>query len=62
MKHLDPENHDNCIDMISSMNIGCIMISSHMESITSFNNKTCRLELNDSGVTNITINNLKYDE
>lgn len=55
LKHLDPENHDNCIDMISSMNIGCIMISSHMESITSFNNKTCRLELNDSGVTNITI-------
>lgn len=55
LKHLDPFNHDICIDMISSMNIGCIMISSHMESITSFNNKSCRLELNDSGITKITL-------
>lgn len=53
LKHLDPENHESCIEMISSMNIGCIMLSSHMESVASFNNKTCRLELNDSGITKI---------
>ena len=55
LKHLDPMNHDICIEKISSMNIGCIMLSSHMESICSFNNKTCKLELNDSGITKITL-------
>lgn len=54
LKHLDPKNHDICIETISNMNIGCIMLSSHMESIASFYNKSCRMELNDSGVTKIT--------
>lgn len=54
LKHLDPGNHDICIDMISNMNVGCIMLSSHMESIASFNNKSCDLSLNN-GVTNITL-------
>ena len=53
LKHLDPANHEVCVDLISSMNIGCTMISSHMESIAAFNNKSCKLELNDSGVTKI---------
>ena len=55
LKHLDPFNHETCIEKISSMNIGCIMLSSHMESISSFNNKTCNLELNDSGITKINL-------
>lgn len=55
LKHLDPKNHESCIEMISGMNIGCIMISSHMESISQFNNKTCRLKLNDSAVTSVTL-------
>ena len=50
-KHLDAENHDACIEALSNMNIGCIMISSHMESIAAFNNKSCKLELNESGST-----------
>ena len=53
LKHLDPSNHDLCLDMISSMSIGCTFISSHMESIAAFNNKTCRLSLNNSGLTKI---------
>lgn len=53
LKHLDPENHDLCIETIQNMNIGCTMISSHMESIAAFNNKSCRLSLNDSGLTQI---------
>ena len=53
LKHLDPANHEACIELISSMNIGCTMLSSHMESIAAFNNKSCQLELNDSGVTKI---------
>jgi ABC-type uncharacterized transport system ATPase subunit len=54
LKHLDPLNHDLCIDAISQMNIGCIMISSHMESIAAFNNKSIKMELNDSGITKLT--------
>jgi len=53
LKHLDPSNHDLCLDMISSMSIGCTFISSHMESIAAFNNKTCKLSLNNSGLTKI---------
>ena len=53
LKHLDPLNHDICIDMISQCNVGCIMLSSHMESISNFHNKTCSLELNDNGSTMI---------
>lgn len=53
LKHLDPANHEICVDLISTMNIGCTMLSSHMESIAAFNNKSCKLELNDSGVTKI---------
>ncbi len=51
LKHLDPSNHDLCLDMISGMSIGCTFISSHMESIAAFNNKTCSLSLNQSGLT-----------
>ena len=55
LKHLDPANHEICVDLIKSMNIGCTMLSSHMESIAAFNNKSCHLELNDSGVTKINL-------
>lgn len=53
LKSLDPENHDICIDMIDKMNVGCIMLSSHMETIGKFNNKSMNLSLNDSGSTMI---------
>lgn len=55
LKHLDPGNHELCIGKIQEMNIGCILLSSHMESVGGFNNKTCNLSLNDSGLTNICI-------
>lgn len=55
LKHLDPSNHDLCIEMISDMNIGCIMLSSHMESVASFNNRTCRLSLNHNCMSEIEI-------
>ena len=53
LKHLDPANHELCINKLSEMNIGCLLLSSHMESVGGFNNKTCNLELNDSGLTKI---------
>jgi hypothetical protein len=54
LKHLDPLNHDLCIDAVSQMNIGCVMLSSHMESIAAFNNKSIKMELNESGITKLT--------
>lgn len=57
LKHLDPQNHDVCIELIKNMNVGCTIISSHMESIASFNNRTFNLSLNGSGVTIITETN-----
>lgn len=56
LKHLDSDNHDLCIEMLSGMNIGCLMLSSHMETIAAFNNKTCRLSLESSGLTKIDFN------
>lgn len=55
LKHLDPGNHELCIAKVAEMNIGCILLSSHMESVGGFNNKTCNLELNDSGLTKINV-------
>lgn len=53
LKSLDPENHDLCIDMINETNVGCVMLSSHMETLGKFNTKTIRFGLNDSGLTMI---------
>jgi energy-coupling factor transporter ATP-binding protein EcfA2 len=53
LKHLDAKNHDVVLDMIGQMNVGLILISSHMESIPAFNNKSITLGLNESGVTKI---------
>jgi len=55
LKHLDSKNHDVCIDIISKMNIGCIFLSSHAESIAAFNNKTCKLTLDQTKTTNVTL-------
>lgn len=53
LKHLDSKNHDICIEMLKEMNIGLILLSSHMESVPAFNNKSLNLELNESGITKL---------
>ena len=53
LKHLDSSNHDIVLDMIGQMNIGLTLLSSHMDSIPAFNNKSLKLELNESGITKI---------
>lgn len=55
LKHLDAKNHDICIEMLKDMNIGLILLSSHMESVPAFNNKSLFLELNESGITKLTM-------
>lgn len=54
LKHLDSKNHDICIEMLREMNIGLILLSSHMESVPAFNNKSLNLELNEGGITKLT--------
>lgn len=53
LKCLDPQNTDQAIELINSLNVGCIFISSHLESIAVFNNKTCRMSLDEHGHTQI---------
>lgn len=53
LKHLDSSNHDIVLDMIGQMNIGLTLLSSHMDSIPAFNNKSLKLELNEGGITGI---------
>lgn len=54
LAHLDTETHDFCIELITGMNIGCLMLSSHMESLTAFNNKTCNITL-EQGISKVTL-------
>ena len=53
LKCLDPQNTDQAIELINNLNVGCIFISSHLESIAVFNNKTCRMSLDEHGHTKI---------
>jgi len=49
LKHLDSSNADIAVEMLKDMNIGCLLLTSHMDSLSAFNNKTCKLSLNNSG-------------
>lgn len=51
LKYLSPGNAEICMDMINNMNINCLFISSHQESLQINNNRSCSLKLNDSGCT-----------
>lgn len=51
LANLDSENHDLCLEWIRSMNLGTLLLSSHMETLGNFNNKMLQLSLNDSGLT-----------
>lgn len=56
LKHLDQTSLDLAIETISSMNVGCVMLSSHASNIIAFNNRTCELKLDNTGHTIININ------
>lgn len=49
LKSLDPENHDVCLEMLSKIPTSCMLISSHMETVGSFNNHLIRIALDTSG-------------
>lgn len=45
LSHLSPGNHDICLEMISKMNVGCVLLSSHLDSIPTFYNRRMNLLL-----------------
>jgi DNA repair exonuclease SbcCD ATPase subunit len=54
LKHLDPENTSYCTEVLSRMNVHCILISTHSDDIN-FYNKRLLLNLDSSGTTSIDI-------
>lgn len=50
-KNLDNDRLEEVLDILKTMNIGCMILTSHAESIPTFNNKTCIMSLNNSGLT-----------
>ena len=55
LKNLDAERSEIAIDLIKNLPVGCIFLTSHMESVGAmFHNKVCKMELID-GKTKITL-------
>ena len=55
LKNLDAERSEIAIDLIKNFPVGCIFLTSHLESVGAmFHNKVCRMELVD-GKTKITL-------
>ena len=53
LKCLDPQKTEQALELINNLNVGCTFITSHMESIGAFYNKSCSLYLDDSNTTRI---------
>lgn len=54
LKSLDPGNHDEMLQIIKDMKIGAIMLVSHQDGISGFQNKTMELALDpNTGMTQI---------
>jgi ABC-type uncharacterized transport system fused permease/ATPase subunit len=53
LKSLDPGNHDEMLTLIKDMKIGAILLVSHQEGISGFQNKTMELELGQDGMTKV---------
>lgn len=56
LKYLDTAKLDEVLEVISQMDVGLVLLSSHVESLSKFNNKTMSLQLNESGVTQVQLN------
>ena len=52
--NLDSKNNDIYIDMVNQINMGCLFITSHKDSIPAFYNKTMRVSFdNNTSTTNV---------
>jgi len=56
LKSLDAERSEIVIDIIKNLPVGCIFLTSHLESVgAQFHNKICKMELGSDGKTHITL-------
>lgn len=55
LKALDQEHAEIAIELIKDLNVNCILLTSHADSMPAFYNKIIGLNLNDSAKTEITI-------
>jgi len=56
LKNLDAERSEIAIELIKNLPVGCIFLTSHLESMGAmFHNKICKMELDNQGLTHITL-------
>ena len=55
LKNLDPSRLEEICEVLKGMNVGCLILTSHADSIGAFYNKSISLSLNDSGLTELTV-------
>ena len=55
LKNLDSSRLEEICEILRGMNVGCLILTSHADSIGAFYNKSISLSLNDSGLTELTV-------
>lgn len=55
LKYLDSKRLEEVIEIIGQMDVGLILLSSHVESLSNFNNRTLNVELDENGNSKIQI-------
>ena len=55
LKNLDSSKLEDVCETLKGMNVGCLILTSHADSIGAFYNKSISLSLNDSGLTELNV-------
>lgn len=55
LKNLDSSKLEDICEILKSMNVGCLILTSHADSIGAFYNRSISLSLNDSGLTELNV-------
>ena len=55
LKNLDSSKLEDICEILKNMNVGCLILTSHADSIGAFYNKSISLSLNDSGLTELNV-------
>lgn len=55
LKNLDSSRLEEVCETLKGMNVGCLILTSHADSLGAFYNKSISLSLNDSGLTELNV-------
>ena len=55
LKNLDSSRLEEICEILKNMNVGCLILTSHADSIGAFYNKSISLSLNDNGLTELNV-------